>query len=362
MTNDSKGGVERDCASEPRAPRARDRAEIRAYLDVALMILIGSTTAPAAKFVVRDLPVNWVPFLRFALASVCFLPVTWARGDLRRLFRADGWRLLLAAMLCVPLNQGFFLSATRLGPTSHVALFYATCPLVVLLLAWGSRLERLDLSRLWGVLLSVTGIIVIGIGNYWEQGGGASPAAQSAVLSDLLLVGAVLSWGGYIAVSKSLIVRHGAITVLGGTFLAGCALAAPVAFFAPAGLPPLGQVSVSAWLGLAFLGLFVTPFGWAFQNLALRRFDASQVATLSNASPLLTVVWGMWLFGETLSLTLVVGAVMTLAGIYWTCRPRRPAGSSRTLRLQTCPSDGRVVTERRGWAGALAASKEIRPR
>jgi drug/metabolite transporter (DMT)-like permease len=326
------------------------------------MILIGSTTAPAAKFVVRDLPLNWIPVMRFALAAACLIPVVWWRGGLGRLIREDRWWLLLAAVLCVPVNQGFFLSATRLGPTSHVALFYATCPLVVLLLAWGSRLERPDLGRLWGVLLSVAGIIVIGAGNLWEQGGGASLQAQSTVFSDLLLVGAILSWGGYIAISKPLIVRHGAITVLAGTFLAGCVLAAPVAFCTSPALPPPAAVSPSAWLALAYLGLFVTPFGWAYQNLSLRRFDASLVATLGNASPLLTVGWGMWLFGETLSLTLVVGGVMTLGGIYWTCRPRGPAGSLRTPRRQTCRRDGRVVTDRRDLAAALAATEEIEPR
>ena len=76
--------------------------------------------------------------------------------------------LLATAALCVPINQGFFLSASRLGPTSHVGIFYATCPLVVLLLAWTMRMERPDRSRLWGVLASVAGIAVIGIGNYWS--------------------------------------------------------------------------------------------------------------------------------------------------------------------------------------------------
>jgi drug/metabolite transporter (DMT)-like permease len=362
MTKVLDGDGEGDCSREAPGTPARRPADIRAFVEVALLILIGSTTAPAAKFALRGFPVNLIPVMRFSMAAMCLLPVVWGRGELRRLFRDDGWRLLLAAALCVPINQGFFLSATRLGPTSHVALFYATCPLVVLLLAWGSRLERPDLGRLWGVLSSVAGIIVIGLGNYWERGGGTSAAAQSVVLSDLLLLGAVLSWGGYIAVSKPLIVRHGAMTVLAGTFLAGCLLSAPIALFASPGWPPLGQIPASAWLGLAFLGLFVTPFGWAYQNLALRRFDASQVATFSNASPLLTVFWGMWLFGETLSLSLVLGGVMTMGGIYWTCRPRRPAQRSWQARPEPCRRDGRAPSDLHEMAGVLAVSEEIRRR
>ena len=128
----------------------RDRALLQAYLHVAVMVLVGSTTAPAAKFIVHSLPLTLIPVLRFAPGGDVFgaTGVVW-RGP-GRLIRQDGWRLLLAAALCVPINQGFFLGATKLGLTSHVGLFYATCPLVVLLLAWGSGWSGLILGE-WRV-------------------------------------------------------------------------------------------------------------------------------------------------------------------------------------------------------------------
>jgi drug/metabolite transporter (DMT)-like permease len=156
----------------------------------------------------------------------------------------------------------------------------------------------------------------------------------------------VSSWGAYIALSKPLIVRHGALPVLAGTFVAGCLLAAPVAIVVSPGLPPLSQVSTPAWVALAFLGVFVTPFGWAFQNMALRRFDATQVATFSNAAPILTVIWGMWLFGEALTTTLVVGGAMTMFGIYWICRPDRSAALARGPCRKSIRSHNRGATDR----------------
>ena len=50
--------------------------------------------------------------------------------------REDARRLVLVAAFCVPINQSFFLNAARLGPNSHVGLFYAVCPPVVWILAW----------------------------------------------------------------------------------------------------------------------------------------------------------------------------------------------------------------------------------
>jgi drug/metabolite transporter (DMT)-like permease len=309
---------------------AREPVDFRAYVYVVLMVVLGSTTAGAARIAVAELPVTVVPVARFGMAGLCLLPWVWRRGVLIRMIREDGLLLVITAALCVPINQGFFLSAARLGPTSHVGIFYATCPLVVLLLAWTMRIERPDRRRLWGVLVSVAGIVVIGIGNYWNGSGAAAGEVRAVVLADLLLVGAVLSWGGYIATSKPLVERHGAMPALAGTFLVGCLLSMPLALWTWPGMASFGRVSSSAWLALAILGLFITPLGWAFQNLSLRRFDASQVATFSNGSPFLTVIWGIWLFGELLTPALVAGSLLTLAGIYWASRkrPSRSAGVS----------------------------------
>ena len=113
------------------------------------------------------------------------------------------------------------------------------------------------------------------------------------------------------------------MTVLAGTVLTAASCRCRLPFWTCRVCRAVSQVPTSAWLALVFLGVFITPFAWAYQNLALRRFDASQVATFSNASPILTVVWGMWLFGEVLTPTLIAGGAMTLGGIYWACRPAR---------------------------------------
>jgi drug/metabolite transporter (DMT)-like permease len=298
------------------------RPDLRGYIYLALMVLIGSTTSPFAKVAVSELPVGVLPLLRFGFAGLCLIPFVSDRGALWRLLRDDAPRLALVAAFCVPINQGFFLNAARLGPNSHVGLFYAICPLVVWLLAWMLGHERLDLGRLWGILASITGVVVIGLGNLWGGHGGSAGEARDVMLADLLLVGAVTSWGAYLTLSKPLIARHGALPVLAGTFLVGCLLEVPIVLITlPGWLPMIGRASAAAWISLGILALLITPLNLALQNLSLRRLDASQVATFSNAAPILTVVWGVWFFHEALSPALVVGGLLTLGGIFWTSRP-----------------------------------------
>lgn len=337
-------GRRQDAAQEARArseapkdvaiPAART-PDVRAYIYLAIMILLGSTTSPLAQTAVRQLPIGLVPLLRFGTAGLCLLPFIGGFGAVRELIRGDWKRLAVVAACCVPINQYFFLTAAKLGTNAHVGLFYATVPLVVWVLAWAIGQEALDLKRLGGILISIAGVLVIGLGNVLGADAARTPAeARSVMIADLLLIGAVISWGAYVTLSRPLVMRHGALPTLAGTFLIGCLMQVPLALLTmPSWDVQLRSATMSAWVSLAVLALVMTPINLALQNLALRRLDASAVATFSNVAPVLTVVWGVWLFGELLSPALVVGGVLTLAGVFWTSRP-----APREAKAATTPS------------------------
>ena len=297
---------------------ARDPA---AAVFLVLMVLIGSTTATAAKFAVKDVPLGLLPLARFGLAGLCLLPVVWRSGTIKAMVLKDFPRLLAASAFCIPINQAFFLAGTRMAPTSHVGIIYATCPLVVLLLASALGQETMVMRRLMGVVLSVAGVGVIALGNVLRAG----PADHGTLFGDLLLVGAVISWGAYLTATKPLVSRYGSMTTLAGTFLVGSLIQLPIALATFPGFEALRSVPSSAWRAVLYLALVVTVLGLFCQNQCLRRLDASQVATVGNAAPLLTIVWGVWLHGEALSVALVLGASLTLAGIAWASRPVKSA-------------------------------------
>jgi drug/metabolite transporter (DMT)-like permease len=302
------------------------------------MVLIASGTAPAAKFAVRELPTGLIPMVRFGVAGLCLLPLVWRGGALGRMLREEGGRLLVTAALCVPVNQFFFLNGTRLAPTSHVALIYAVCPLVVLLLVVALGEERLAVARLAGIFVAVLGIVVIGLGNRVL---GASEG-RSALRGDTLIVGAVVSWGAYLTLSKRLVARYVALPALAGTFLAGSLLGLVIAATTHWGWPSWSAVSWTAWAGLAYLTLVASALGLSLQNQALRRLDASQVATVGNAAPLLTILWGVWLFHEPVTAALVVGGILTLGGVLWTGCGQPTARLARRPVATPCPEPGRL--------------------
>lgn len=297
-----------------------------AAIYLGLMVFIGSSTATAAKFAVRELPIAYLPIVRFGVAGLCLLPLAWGGGAFLRMVRQDGGRLLVTAMLCVPINQSFFLSGTRLTSTTHVGLIYAACPLIVLGLACALGQERLTRARLEGVLASVLGIFVIGLNSILKSGAPSPIVGADPMRGDFLVLCAVIAWGAYLTVSKPLVARHGALPALAGTFLVGAAMQVAILALTATGWPAIPAASPRAWWGLAFLTLVVSVLGLSCQNQALRRLDASQVAAVGNLAPLLTVLWGVLFFGEEVNLALAIGGALTLGGVVWAGRPnRRPA-------------------------------------
>jgi drug/metabolite transporter (DMT)-like permease len=300
-----------------------------AYLFLVAMVLIGSSTATAVKFVVREVPVGLIPLVRFGLSGLVLLPIVWRSDAFRRMIRNDLPRLALTAACCVPINQSFFLNGTKLVPTVHVALIYAAVPLVVLVLATAIGQERLTVGRLFGVLASVVGLCVIALGNLRDT----SAAGRDFLLGDFILIGAVISWGAYLTVGKPLVARYGSLPVLAATFLVGSLLDLPIAAWTYGSWPPLAGISIRSWAALGYLSLIVSILGLLFQNLSLRRLDASQVATFGNLSPLLTIVWCHLLLGERITPMLAVGGALILVGVFGTSPPSRrplvaPVGSA----------------------------------
>jgi drug/metabolite transporter (DMT)-like permease len=76
---------------------------------------------------------------------------------------------------------------------------------------------------------------------------------------------------------------------------------------------------------LVMLGIIVQGAGWLAIYRSLSVIDASKAGLILLLQPILATVWGILMFGEELALMQAVGAVITLAAIYFGSLPgRRP--------------------------------------
>ena len=89
-------------------------------------------------------------------------------------------------------------------------------------------------------------------------------------------------------------------------------------------LGALAHVSLGAWAALAFTALAASLVAHTGYFYLVQRYPVTSVAPVTTLSPVFSVILSVILLGEVLSTRLVVGGVITLAGIFIiTLRERR---------------------------------------
>lgn len=190
---------------------------------------------------------------------------------------------------------------------SHMVVFLYTAPIFVAL-ALHRRLpaERLHAGQWAGIALAFAGIAIAFAGR-------GAAAAGSVLWGDFLALLAGLAWG-----ATTVVIRCSALARAPATLTLFYQLAAACVLLVGAALA-LGQATIrwtpTAFASLAFHGIVVSFASFLAWFALLRRYPAAQLGVFSFLTPLLGVGFGVWLLGDPLDTTFVLGAVLVLAGI-----------------------------------------------
>lgn len=277
-----------------------DRLTIAAF---AGLVVLGGINGLGIRFSNRGLEPFWGAGLRFALASLLFFLIVW----LRRLPLPRG-RALAGALAfgVLVFGVGFALGYWALtkihAGTGQVLL--ASVPLLTFFLAVAHQQERYHWQSLAGGLLAAAGVAII----FVPQGGGAlSAAAVAAVL------GTAVCLAEATVLAKSFpSVAPASMNAVG--MAAGAAILVVTSFVAgeDRGLP----TETVSWLALGYLVVVGSLVVFALFMFVLRRWTASATAYEFVLFPLVTVPLSAWLDGEPLTLGLLVGGPLVVAGVY----------------------------------------------
>ncbi len=307
--------------------QATERPVTRLARALPYLVLFGGVmVAAAAAIMIRyaqamEMPSITIAAGRLGLAAIILLPITWSRAgnELRRLSRRD---LLLGVVSGVFLAVHFAAWISSLAYTSvasSVALV-STNPLWVALLSALLLRERPSLLTMAGVVLTITGSILIGISD------SAGPDSGNALLGNLLALLGAFGGSIYFLVGRSLrrhvsvlayiwLVYTSAAVVLLLMALAFAGTANPLTLFG--GYPPLAY--------LLLLGLAVGPqlLGHTAFNWSLRYLSATFVTVALLGEPIGSAVLALILFGEWFAPLQLAGFVILLAGIAVAARGER---------------------------------------
>lgn len=265
-------------------------------------------------------------FMKVALDGVSYTQIAWSREVLgaltlglvmivgrHRLPREPVIYLhfiVIAVTNCV-IPHLLFAWAEQHVSSGLAAIYNSVTPIATaILVAVAFRVERLNRGQVFGVLLGVVGVVVI-----------IAPWQHADLSGDLwgqlACIAAAVSYGVAIGYMRKF-VSHRPISGTTVAFLNIGTAAVIMLLFTP--LLALGPVDLTfpVVASLLLLGALGTGFAFIWNIAVLRAWGPTASSTVTYVIPVVAVVLGFFVLGETLSWHEPVGAVLVLVGILYT--------------------------------------------
>jgi drug/metabolite transporter (DMT)-like permease len=287
------------------------------YSLIALMIAGWTGNYIAGKIALRTFPPVLVYGLRISMAGVLILPAYWWERRRRAepsWTRRDVPQLVILGLLGVALNQFLFVIGLSRTSVAHSSIFANTTPILILLLASMRGLERLTGWKLAGVMVALTGVVLLRTLD-------AGPQGEATLAGDFITCCGALAFSIFTVLGKPQANRYGTITVNTFAYAGGALLMSPVTLWQSAGFD-FRAVPFSAWAGVCYMALLPSVICYLIYFYALAHMEASRLAAFSYLQPLLATVFGIFILHERVTLALVVSGLVIFGGVYITERAR----------------------------------------
>jgi len=287
------------------------------YVKLILTAVFWGGTFIAGRIIAREATPFSAAFLRFVFASLFLAAfVLRAHGRIPIPSSRQLSLLLLLGLTGVLAYNAFFFSGLKTITASRASLIIAANPAAIALLSSILLGERLTLLRSAGILLSVTGALVV------ITGGDPAAILRGGVgTGELYLFGCVASWATYSVLGK--VVMRELSPLLAVTY--ACVLGG-ICLFAPAVHEGIfGQILVyssSVWLGVLYLGLLGSALGFLWYYEGVRRIGASRTGVFINIVPVSSILLAVLILDEPIYPSLAVGTFLVVGGVYLMNRAR----------------------------------------
>jgi len=289
------------------------------YLLLSITALCWAGNAIVGRLAAGHIPPVTLSFLRWSFAFLIVLP--FARKHLTRDWRAIRGQLGLMITLAVSGISAFnTLQYWSLEYTQAIntLLLQSAAPLIVAL--WSLTLFRVRMTpvQLAGVLLSLTGVLVILLHG--------DPTALSAIefnKGDLIFMVALAIFGFYSVLASKRPDVHG-LSFVGFTFGCGAACLIPLLIW-ELWSRPLMQIDTANLLTLFYVAVFPSTLAYLCFNRGVQLIGANRAASFFHVIPAFGTVMSIAFLGEHPQAYHFIGFALVLAGVFVASRTTKPA-------------------------------------
>ena len=287
------------------------------YFELTLACLVFSGTFIAGRILSVDIPPYTAGFFRFACASVILLLICLIRGQLIPRLSVKMWVfVVLLGFTGVFAYNICFLQGLHTVQAGRASIIIASNPIVASVFAAVIYKENLSAKKLVGILVALCGV-VLAITN------GHFGVLFNFGLSygDILIFCAVLCWVGYQLIGKYVMQELSVFYVVMLSCIFGMLMLLPCAWL-EGGFDGIRQYPLKSWLAIVYLAVLGTVVGFLLYYRGIDKIGVSRASVFINFVPVFAILSG-WLFlNENITVSLCVGAIMVVVGVFVTNRAK----------------------------------------
>lgn len=266
-------------------------------------VLFG-TTVPVIKLGLGLLPADLFVALRFLIASIVVLLVFRQRGwvDWPLLHSRPIWIVgFVNAFGYVLQFQGQILTTS-----SDAALIIGTASLMIPILSWARKSEKITMRKSLGVLLGFIGASLV------VTRGEPVSLGETQFIGDLLILVTAVTIALVFVFSKDLAVQKGGKATTGGMLLVTAFL---LVFAVPLDIGSRVQFSWNALYYVGFLAIVATIGPYFFLMKGLETVSPTVSSIILPIEVILAVVLSVIIFNDPFNIFSGTGAVLIVAGV-----------------------------------------------
>jgi drug/metabolite transporter (DMT)-like permease len=285
--------------------------------DVALLASLAAMWGLSFLFIKVAVPVVaplWIVAARCLVGALVLLVVLRVRGTaLPRGARV--WRdLTILAALGNAIPWGLMAWATQFLPSGLVAVVNALAPTSTLVIAILVGLEAPSLRRAAGLVLALCGTALAVSSNL---------GAPGTVLAVLAVVLATVCYGaGTVYAKQRVSGNHPPLAIATGQVLMAALMSIPVAALTSP-WPDVSAVTPAMAGSLVALGVFGTGAAFLAFYTLIARVGATNSILVTYLIPVVALLAGAVVLGESLTLVVAAGTALTIGGVWLAQRERR---------------------------------------
>jgi drug/metabolite transporter (DMT)-like permease len=268
--------------------------------------LIFGTWPLFGKVALRVLPSTGLVAFRVGGAALALLILQRAIGRIQHIEKGDFAKLAFYSLLGVVLNQLLFVKALSLTTVINATLLGTTIPIFTLIVSLLLGYDRLTIRKALGISLAAAGVIYL---LYPER-----HFSSDSALGNLLLVLNSIAYGAYLAISKDMIKRYGALTVITWVFVFGSIVTIPIGAYSLSGIS-FDEAGAGLWLAVLYIILIPTVCAYYLNAWALARVEPSTVAVYIYLQPLIAFALAPLILNEKWNPRTWVASALIFSGV-----------------------------------------------